>query len=71
MAVDFGIRVGSTLSCIQITNISDLCTQGFDRDLSVAGRVMVKTEDGSIVQKLAKIDRQSKCRISPDLRNTR
>ncbi|TQB74777.1 hypothetical protein MPDQ_004219 [Monascus purpureus] len=29
----------------------------FDRDLGVAGRVMVRTSDGSIVQKLVKIDR--------------
>ncbi|KAL1961773.1 hypothetical protein VTN77DRAFT_1060 [Rasamsonia byssochlamydoides] len=29
----------------------------FDRDLGVAGRVMVRTKDGSIVQKLVKIDR--------------
>ena len=33
---------------------------GFDRDLGVAGRAMVRTEDGSIVQKLLKIDRPSK-----------
>ena len=29
----------------------------FDRDLSVAGRAMVKTDDGKFVQKLVKIDR--------------
>ncbi|OJJ33984.1 hypothetical protein ASPWEDRAFT_112467 [Aspergillus wentii DTO 134E9] len=29
----------------------------FDRDLGVAGRVMVRSSDGSIVQKLVKIDR--------------
>ncbi|KAL3482461.1 peptidase M18 [Aspergillus californicus] len=29
----------------------------FDRDLGVAGRAMVRTDDGSIVQKLIKIDR--------------
>ncbi|OJJ48570.1 hypothetical protein ASPZODRAFT_61744 [Penicilliopsis zonata CBS 506.65] len=29
----------------------------FDRDLGVAGRVMVRAKDGSIVQKLVKIDR--------------
>ena len=32
---------------------------GFDRDLGVAGRAMVRTGDGSIVQKLLKIDRPS------------
>ncbi|KAI4158889.1 MAG: hypothetical protein L6R39_000448 [Caloplaca ligustica] len=30
---------------------------GFDRDLSLAGRVMVKTEKGDFVQKLVKIDK--------------
>ncbi|KAF2089258.1 aspartyl aminopeptidase [Saccharata proteae CBS 121410] len=29
----------------------------FDRDLSIAGRVMAKTSDGSFVQKLVKVDR--------------
>ncbi|KAL4926974.1 M18 family aminopeptidase [Aspergillus undulatus] len=29
----------------------------FDRDLGIAGRAMVRTDDGSIVQKLIKIDR--------------
>ncbi|EON63282.1 aspartyl aminopeptidase [Coniosporium apollinis CBS 100218] len=29
----------------------------FDRDLSIAGRVMVKTSDGNFVQKLVKVDR--------------
>ena len=32
---------------------------GFDRDLSIAGRVMVKIKDGSIGQRLVKIDRPS------------
>lgn len=32
---------------------------GFDRDLGIAGRAMVRTSDGSIVQKLLKIDRPS------------
>lgn len=32
---------------------------GFDRDLGVAGRVMTRASDGSIVQKLVKIDRPS------------
>lgn len=32
---------------------------GFDRDLGVAGRAMVRTSDGAIVQKLLKIDRPS------------
>ena len=32
---------------------------GFDRDLSIAGRVMVKTKDGSLSQRLVKIDRPS------------
>ena len=32
---------------------------GFDRDLGLAGRAMVKTEDGTIVQKLLHLDRPS------------
>lgn len=32
---------------------------GFDRDLGVAGRVMVRAKDGSIQQKLVKVDRPS------------
>lgn len=32
---------------------------GFDRDLGVAGRVMTRASDGSIVQKLVKVDRPS------------
>lgn len=32
---------------------------GFDRDLGVAGRVMVRNKDGKIEQKLVKIDRPS------------
>jgi aspartyl aminopeptidase len=38
---------------------SKLIVAGFDRDLGVAGRAMVKTSDGSIVQKLIMIDRPS------------
>lgn len=34
---------------------------GFDRDLGVAGRVMVRDSNGSIVQKLVKVDRPSMC----------
>ena len=30
---------------------------GFDRDLSIAGRAMVKTSDGKIEAKLVKVDR--------------
>ena len=32
----------------------------FDRDLSIAGRVMVKTEEGEFAQRLIKIDRPSR-----------
>lgn len=32
---------------------------GFDRDLGIAGRAMVRAGDGSIVPKLLKIDRPS------------
>lgn len=32
---------------------------GFDRDLSIAGRAMVKDNKGQFIQKLVKIDRPS------------
>ena len=35
----------------------------FDRDLSTAGRVMVKNAEGRFVQKLVKIDRPSMSRL--------
>ena len=34
-------------------------TTGFDRDLSLAGRAMVKDRNGRFVQKLVKIERPS------------
>lgn len=34
-------------------------TTGFDRDLSMAGRAMVKDTNGRFVQKLVKIERPS------------
>ena len=37
---------------------------GFDRDLSIAGRAMIKHMDGTFVQKLIKIDRPSSCKVS-------
>ena len=37
--------------------------EGFDRDLSIAGRAMIKHGDGTFVQKLIKIDRPSTCRV--------
>lgn len=33
----------------------------FDRDLGMAGRVMVRSSDGKITQKLVHIDKPSKC----------
>ena len=36
-----------------------MLSTGFDRDLSMAGRVMVKDKDGRFVQKLAKIEKPS------------
>lgn len=36
-----------------------LIESGFDRDLGVAGRVMTRANDGTIVQKLVKVDRPS------------
>lgn len=32
---------------------------GFDRDLSIAGRVMIKSKGGEFAQKLVKIERPS------------
>ena len=32
----------------------------FDRDLGIAGRVMVRAGDGNVVQKLVRIDKPSK-----------
>lgn len=32
----------------------------FDRDLGIAGRVMVREKDGNVVQKLVRIDKPSK-----------
>lgn len=34
---------------------------GFDRDLSIAGRAMVKTDEGEYIQKLVRINRPSTC----------
>lgn len=34
---------------------------GFDRDLSIAGRAMVKTDKGEYIQKLVRINRPSTC----------
>lgn len=55
MAVAYGthVRIAQPLLVLILTPI------GFDRDLGVAGRAMVRTGDGSIVQKLVKIDRPS------------
>ena len=51
-----------TAVCITETFITllILMLSGFDRDLGIAGRAMVRAEDGSIVPKLVKIDRPSK-----------
>lgn len=55
------------------TRVSKLCERGmepqltligFDRDLGVAGRVMVRANDGSIQQKLVKVDRPSRRYLS-------
>jgi aspartyl aminopeptidase len=37
-----------------------LIRTGFDRDLSLAGRVMVRAKNGCIIQKLVRIDRPSR-----------
>lgn len=38
---------------------------GFDRDLSLAGRVMVKNEGGDFIQRLVRIDKPSRGNIPP------
>lgn len=53
-------------TCMYLANPEDakfdqLIDIGFDRDLGVAGRVMTRSSDGSIVQKLVKVDRPSTC----------
>lgn len=45
-----------------LATIANVKILGFDRDLGVAGRVMTRAKDGSIVQKLVKVDRPSKYR---------
>lgn len=40
---------------------------GFDRDLSVAGRAIVKEKNGDFVQKLVKIDRPSMLPLATQL----
>ena len=61
MVVAFGTPVRNIAD--HPTNILLMFT-GFDRDLGVAGRVMTRASDGSIVQKLVKVDRPSKFPIS-------
>ena len=58
MAVASGthVRIASPFRYLILISI------GFDRDLGVAGRAMVRTGDGSIAQKLIKIDRPSMSR---------
>jgi hypothetical protein len=51
--------------------IANLKISGFDRDLGVAGRVMTRAKDGSIVQKLVKVDRPSKYRTGRYLFNAK
>lgn len=57
MAVAYGIHVSrpNEYSATRGANPN----LGFDRDLSLAGRAMVKMENGDYVQKLVKIDRPS------------
>lgn len=59
-----------TPSCGLLT-IANLKISGFDRDLGVAGRVMTRAKDGSIVQKLVKVDRPSKYRTGRYLFNAK
>lgn len=61
-------------TCRESSNARLLClsadqTSGFDRDLSIAGRVMANAGDGRIVQKLIKLNRPSAFRPSFELLN--
>lgn len=59
----YGGGLWHTCKAIRKTGHDDTCltcwTLGFDRDLSIAGRAMVKASDGRIMQKLVKVDRPS------------
>jgi aminopeptidase I zinc metalloprotease (M18) len=55
-----GYKNASTLRDRLMSYIPADCPNlGFDRDLGVAGRVMVRSKDGLIGQKLVHIDRPS------------
>lgn len=55
MEVAYGIHVGTRL----VVHASKADRPGFDRDLSVAGRVMIKTKEGQYAQRLVRIDKPS------------
>lgn len=59
--------IASKPSWSPIASCSANYALGFDRDLSVAGRVIVKEKNGDFVPKLVKIDRSSKlpCATQP------
>lgn len=48
-----------THPALTVASCSANSALGFDRDLSIAGRVIVKVKNGDFVQKLVKIDRPS------------
>ena len=51
-----------TIPCFSLSLIFEselMASTGFDRDLSMAGRAMVKDRKGRFVQKLVKIERPS------------
>lgn len=58
MVVAYGIHVKS--SDLSLLKEGLIKITGFDRDLSIAGRAMVRLENGDFVQKLVKIDRPSR-----------
>ena len=57
MGEDYGTLVSELSSSIIGDSITQNLLLGFDRDLSIAGRAMVKTANGNICQKLVKIER--------------
>jgi hypothetical protein len=60
MEAAFGTHVSNSYLKFQDRDVELIVPLGFDRDLGVAGRVMVRNKDGSIEQKLIKIDRPSR-----------
>lgn len=65
MEVAYGIHVGTITSVVHAIKAD---RSGFDRDLSVAGRVMIETKEGQYAQRLVRIDKPSRfCLVASSL----